>query len=149
MAEWAIAAVLKTARGRPLGSSNLPPSATHPAAPTAMEISKIVVILCVLGRPVNKTQETQQSRGEGGHRESLQDRPHTRTLSVAKARRIGYRSDFHCSFGRDRLASTQRLRARRRTRQPTARTQDRTVANRGNLWFLNYRKVGLRAARVA
>src|SRR5579864_140631 len=33
MAEWTIAAVLKTARGRPLGSSNLPPSATRPAAP--------------------------------------------------------------------------------------------------------------------
>ena len=30
MAERAIAAVLKTARGRPLGSSNLPPSAMHP-----------------------------------------------------------------------------------------------------------------------
>jgi uncharacterized protein len=33
MAEWAIAAVLKTARGQPLGSSNLPPSATDLAAP--------------------------------------------------------------------------------------------------------------------
>ena len=33
MAEWTIAAVLKTARGQPLGSSNLPPSATHPVAP--------------------------------------------------------------------------------------------------------------------